>query len=139
FTSFLSCSMEEERDAVPQRLEGYEPRVECSPAVRGELVRSLRGARKVGAPLGPDEAVLLECPERPVHVSDVDALVDEKCRKSLEELVSMSRAIRQESEKRRLTEPLDPRPHLPRPVVEPTAAPGTHAGSASHISIICNL
>src|SRR5437667_12226376 len=78
FTSFLSCSIEEERDAVPQRLERYEPRVECSPAVRGELVRSLRGARKVGAPLGPDEAVLLECPERPVHVSDVDALVDEK-------------------------------------------------------------
>jgi hypothetical protein len=137
-TSF-PCSVEKRGQLVPKCLERIEPRREDGVSLRCERVRPLRRTWEVAAPLGHDELLVLECPKRAVDVPHVDALVADKSRKALEELVPVGRAVTEKQEQSGLAEPLDTRVNLPASVLKPAAVAAAVSATPVHTAIICNL
>src|SRR5438067_883748 len=119
----LLVPVEERRDEPLIRPEGLGPRREQAAALVGELVDPLAGPGRVVAPLGGDEAVLLEGTQHAVEVAHVDPLLARQLGKLLEQVVAVRRALSQQEEERRLAEPLDARAH--RPLAGPDAAART--------------
>src|SRR5437867_7426308 len=119
-TSLLRV-VEKSRQAVSKLLEGAQPGVENRATLVREGVRPLRRAGQIAAPLGRNEPLVLERPQRAVDVADVDALVADELGQALEELVPVRRPVREESEECGLAEALDPRADFPAPVRKPSA------------------
>jgi hypothetical protein len=138
-TSFPS-TIEERRELVSELLERAEPGREHLAAVLGQRVRPLRRPGQLGAPLGGDDPVLLQRTERPVEISDVDAVVSGERREQLEELVAVRGPIGEQEEERRLAETLDAGTHLPPAALVADAIPrACSSSSAVHGDSICKL
>jgi hypothetical protein len=108
--------VEKRRQAVAQNRERVVPRAKRGSPVVGERVRALRRAREIGLPLRDDQALLLERTQCAIHVSDIDALLPEQLGQSLEQLVTVRRALREKAEDSGLAESLDPRADSPAAV-----------------------
>ena len=137
-TSF-PCSVEKRGQLVPKRVERIEPRREDGISLRSERVRPLRRTGEVAAPLGHDETLVLERPQRSVDVPYVDAFVTDQSRKPLEKLVTVGRAVTEQQEQSGLAEPLDTRPNLPASVLKSAAVAAAVSTMPVHPAIMCNL
>jgi hypothetical protein len=135
----LPGSVDEHVQLAAQLLEGGDPQRKNCLALGCQGVGALRGTGQVTAPLGRDEPFVLQRTQLPIDVSDVDAFLTDEPGQTLEELVAMGRAVREEDEETRLAEALDARPHLPGAVVSLTAIPRSRAAVAMHADSICNL
>ena len=67
----------------------------------------LAGPGQVGAPLGGDDAFVLERAQDAVQIADVDAVLAQQRRKPLQQLVAVRRALGEEKQQRGLAEALD--------------------------------
>src|SRR5215211_2582927 len=116
-------ALEKRPDRPLRAAQRLGPRVEDAAALVGELVGALRGAGQLVAPLGGDEALLLEGAQEAVEIADVHAALRPQLREPLEQLVAVQRPLAQEQQQRRLDEALDPGLDVPvaRPQ-EPAAA-----------------
>src|SRR6266498_385047 len=106
-------TVEKACDRALRAAECLRPAIEQPAALVGELVGSLRRARQVGAPLRADEPLLLQRPQEPVEVADVDAPLDAKLRDPLQQLVPVQRPLTQEQQQGGFDESLDARPNVP--------------------------
>src|SRR5215216_1599952 len=106
-------AVEKRSDRPLRAAQRVDPRVEDAAALVGELVGALRGAGQLVAPLGGDEALLLEGAQEAVEVSDVHTALGPQLREALEQLVAVQRPLAQEQQQRRLDEALDPRLNVP--------------------------
>jgi hypothetical protein len=111
-TSFPSA-FEKVGETVAQVLDGSQPRPEKGVALGRQGVGALRGAWKIRLPLGRDEPLVLERPQRPVQVPDVDAILAGQLGEPLEQLVAVGRPRRERDEESSFAEALDPRANLP--------------------------
>jgi len=69
----------------------------------------------VVAPLGGDEALLLERAQQAVEIADVDPTLHPELREPVEQLVAVERPLAQEQQQRRLDEALDAGVDVPAP------------------------
>jgi hypothetical protein len=107
----VTSLLEKLGETVAQLLDGKEPRGKHLVPLVGQRVGALRRARQLSAPLRGDESFLLERPQLPVEVPDVDPVLAGKLGQPFDELVAMRRPAREQEKERRLAEALHPSPH----------------------------
>ena len=118
----LPCEIEECAQPVAKLIERGVPRREQVVTLGCQRVRALRRAGEVRAPLGGDDAVVLEQAQRPVQVSDVDTILAGELGQALDELVTVRRSCREQRQEGGLAEALDARAYLPSPLFRARAA-----------------
>jgi hypothetical protein len=103
----LLVPFEERRDELLVRAQRVGPAIQQAPALLGELVDPLARPGRVVAPLGGDDAVLLERAQDAVEVAHVDPPLAGQLLELLQEVVAVRRLLRQQEQERRLAEALD--------------------------------
>src|SRR5436190_10525320 len=125
-------SPEELADRLLCLSERLRPAVEQVPALGRQFVGALRRARQLGAPLGADEALVLEAAQEPVEVADVDSPLPQ-LRDPLEQLIAVQRALAQEQQKRGLDEAFYASADVPMTRPDQPAAAGPRMAVVSHL------
>src|SRR5262249_43015793 len=110
----------------------FGPAVEEPAPLGRQLICALGRPWKVGAPLGADQALLLEAAQEPVEIADVHPPLEAELRETVQQLVAVQRALAEEQQERRLDGGLDPGPHMPVARADEVSAAGARMASVSH-------